>query len=567
MNLLHHLSALNQSFEKYSKLCAITENGMEFSYQQLSERANQIAAYLFSHLEPNFNSNQKLPVIAICLPRGFNSIATMLAAWKLNCAFINLDIGTKQDKKGSILSDCQPLLIVTEEIIKNLHEIKTDVKLEIQTLTNPQNIAYVIYTSGTTGKPKGIQISHLALSSFLTSLIDFYQFKPAERMLHYSSVNFDAAIWEIFGALSSGMTIIPRPEQNYAGGKELSKFLLLQNINHCILSPLVFDTLDDTYIPSLKTLTLGGDVFPKKNISSWLSYCSIYNAYGPSEITVCATIAKIAESFTDGASCLGQVLPHLRTIIVDDDLQPVQKDQVGELLISGMSLTNGYLNNTEQNQKQFIMHNGERFYKTGDLVRKNSVGDLIYIGRKDRQVKVSSIRVELAEMENRVNQLDFVKRSFVADFEYNSKKNLCLYITIDSFCDFVEDRMREEVQNTLQKYYPPEVCPKHIFILKAFPLNTSGKIDIASLPQPSCDLSLIEISETSNIEEKFCCVLRKHISQKNLIVDQTFFELGGDSLNAILFIEDLDHIFSYQIRLFELFEKTIKNIFSEIKLS
>jgi amino acid adenylation domain-containing protein len=300
------------------------------------------------------------------------------------------------------------------------------------------NLAYVIYTSGSTGKPKGVLVPHRGLSNLAEAQIEVFKLQPSDRILQFASLSFDASIFEIIMALRIGATLYIAKKESLLPGQALIKLCKDNNITCVTLPPAVLAVLPKEELPALHTIICAGESCSKDIVNQWASDRRFFNAYGPTEATVWATIAEINDNSKKPP--IGRPIANTQIYILDGYLQPVPIGITGELYISGDGLARGYLNRPELTAERFIPNpfikavkieneaqiqvnssfyplkeesRTERLYKTGDLATFKPDGNIEFLGRIDEQVKIRGFRIELGESEAVLRQYPAVKEAVV----------------------------------------------------------------------------------------------------------------------------------------------------------
>ena len=302
-------------------------------------------------------------------------------------------------------------------------------------------------------------------------------------------------------------------------------------ITHAILTPAVLNTLNPALLPSLRVVASGGEACSSSLVQSWSNHCDFYNAYGPTEATVCVALGKF--SLTSKANCIGSSLGNAKLLVVSSALTPLPIGAIGELLIGGNILAEGYINQPELTQSRFVHLFNERWYRTGDLVRQINPKQFEYFGRQDRQIKLRGLRIELGEIEAALQSLPGIYSAHCLV----DKEQILAYITAEFYL------IEQDVLTLLARQLPHFLLPNQIIQLDHIPLLSSGKIDFSQLKSLPVSSKIIKPAQTENerqLHDLWCQVL--HISA--IDIDANFFTLGGNSLQAMSLAFEIEALFS-----------------------
>ncbi|MCL1472480.1 non-ribosomal peptide synthetase [Argonema antarcticum] len=437
---IHQL--FEEQVERSRNAIALVFEDKQLTYQELNQRANQLAHHLRNlGVEPEV-------LVGICVERSLEMVVGILGILKAGGAYVPLDPAYPPERLTFMLEDASvPVLLTQAKLVESLpkHQgrvvcIDTDWEvIQRQSEENPEyslkpdNLAYVIYTSGSTGKPKGVLVAHSGLSNLATAQIQIFNVQPNSRVLQFASLSFDASVSEIFMALVGGATLVIGTRESLLPGADLIQLLRDYAIATVTLPPSVLALLLPEELPTLQTIIVAGEACSPDLAAKWSLGRRFFNAYGPTESTVCATIAE----YTDRHKSLlpiGRPIANTQVYILDAQLQPVPIGIPGELYIGGAGLARGYLNRPDLTEQKFIPNPfsnepNSRLYKTGDLVRYLSDGNIEFLGRIDHQVKIRGFRIELGEIEAVLSQHPDVRESVVIKREDESgNQRLVAYI-------------------------------------------------------------------------------------------------------------------------------------------
>jgi amino acid adenylation domain-containing protein len=423
--LFHQL--FEEQAEKSPNAIAVVFDNQTLTYQQLNHRANQLAHYLQElGIKPE-------SLVGICVEKSLEMIVGILGIFKAGGAYVPIDPNYPQSRREFMLTDTQVKVVLTQQSLTSLFaDIKLiclDIDENIATYStenptssaNLDNLAYIIYTSGSTGKPKGVLIEHRGLCNVVAGQIKAFELRSHNRILQFSSLCFDASIFEILLAFGVGATLYIPPKKAQLPGRDLVEFLQTNAIDTTIISPSVLAVLPASELPLLQTVIAGGEACTTEIVQQWAKNRRLFNAYGLTETTIWATACQLI--FSDEKPSIGRPVANTQIYILSDRLLPVPIGVVGEIYIAGDGTARGYLNQEDLTAQRFINHpfvetlyatslqNSHRLYKTGDLALYRHDGSLEFIGRIDEQVKIRGFRIELGEIETVLKQHPMVENA------------------------------------------------------------------------------------------------------------------------------------------------------------
>ena len=534
------------ALEKPDHVAVIAKNG-QLTYRELNAQANKVANKL---IDLKLQSEDR---VIMFMPRVKEAYVVRQGIVKSGGAFVPVDPKYPDDRVSYIITDSgSKFLISTKEIIeskKSLIESTKVVALAIEDILlsdnedNPnqeisQNaLAYVIYTSGSTGKPKGVMIAHRNLLNYVlddTNLATKYYREIGEDCVScsFASLSFDASLQEEFVPLTHGFTAVIASEDEIENPMLLAQTLTKNHVKYMFMTPsFVSNLLDiDVFVDALKGfrfLDMGAEAVPMElcnRLKSLGVNAQILNGYGPTETTITATYSLVKDKYMT----IGRPVANTKTFILDKAGHILPVNAIGDLTIVGESVGLGYLGMPEKTKDSFITVNGQKAYRSGDMARINSEGNVEFFGRLDNQVKLRGLRVELDEIERVLDSYPSVTRSIIlvkssaVEGDY-----LAAYFTASTFVD------KDELLVHMGKYLTPYMVPKVVMQLDKFPLTPNGKIDKKSLPEIEMKVEQKEVKAASNeLEEKILAIFKKALGKDNIGVDDDFFELGGTSLSV-----------------------------------
>ncbi|PHM39382.1 Amino acid adenylation [Xenorhabdus mauleonii] len=549
---IHQL--IEQQAEKTPDAAALVHENQTLSYGQLNTRANRLAHQLIAlGVEPDQR-------VAICMASSPARVAAVLAVLKAGGAYVPLDPAYSGERLSHILTDAAPDILLADSDGRAALDGKAFAELTLldptvlpdQPDSNPQvcaltsrHLAYVIYTSGSTGTPKGVMIEHRGLVNLIQDKITQFGIHPASRMLQFASFGFDASVWEIMMALGSGACLVIPAETVRQDSCRLWHYLEEQSVTHTFLPPALLR--DGTDLPALTikpTLILGGEAPSLTLLRALSRQTTLFNAYGPTEITVCATSWRCPPNYTDMQIPIGRPTANTRLYLLDNDGQPVPLGVVGELYIGGAGVARGYLNRPDLTDERFLAdpfsdEPDARMYRSGDLVRYLPDGNLVFVGRNDQQIKIRGFRIEPGEIETRLAEHPMVHeaRIVATTLGDGQDKRLVAYIIAESVTES-ESGLASILHTHLSAMLPDYMVPAAFVRLAAFPLTPNGKLDHQALPAPGEDAFArqIYVAPQGEMEIAIAAIWRELLGVEQIGRHDNFFSLGGHSLLAVRMI-------------------------------
>ncbi|MDF1685133.1 MAG: amino acid adenylation domain-containing protein, partial [Legionellaceae bacterium] len=428
--------------------------------------------------------------------------------------------------------------------------------------SGPEDLAYVIYTSGSTGKPKGVMVEHRSLCNLVCNQIDFLNLTTASVMLQYASLVFDASVFEIFTILNVGGCLCITPEFIRHDAVQLLDYLKAYKISVAFFTPSLLKVLSKDMLPDLNTLVIGGEASDVATVETWKNGRLLIDGYGPTEGTAFSTMYIYQENSLKPS--IGKPLGNICTYVLDDALNPVPLGVTGELYIGGASLARGYLNQPEFTEERFISNpfllDGSRIYKTGDLVRLLSDGNLEYLGRNDFQVKIRGFRIELGEIESvLLNFPGIIQSTLLMKTTKGSQYLVAYYV---SNVVIAQQKLVEHLSFTLPEYMIP-----HAFVhLEAFPLTINGKLDRAALPEPDFNSEEVNyVAPRNALEQKICLLWAEVLKVRRVGIQDNFFRMGGHSILAIQLAHRMSNLLEKTFHVADIFKyKTILDLLGKV---
>jgi amino acid adenylation domain-containing protein len=548
------------------------------TFSCLNAKANRFARHL-----RNLGVGPEVRV-AVSLERGPNIFIAFLAIQKAGGVYVPVDPAYPRDRIAFMIDDadcpilvCSQLLLETR-IFSSSHCIAIDIEsldlaedeeANLECPVRPDNLAYMIYTSGSTGHPKAVCISHCNLDNLLGFQREVFKLGLRKRVFQFSSLSFDATIWEIGASLFLGGCLI-LPSTGMPIGLELLEILRREQVQAVLLPPSVLGALPEAPIPSLELLVVGGEACPPTIARKWSHERRMVNAYGPTEYTVVATIADRVDGIA--GTPIGRPIANTSVYLLDEDGKEVPIGAIGEIYIGGAGVARGYLHRAEQTADRFVpdglsMGAGRRLYRTGDLARWRMDGNLEYIRRRDNQVKLRGFRIELSEVESVLLTHPSVLQCVVLLREFHpGDQRLVAYVVARHGWERIT---ASELRMYLQKKLPDYMLPSAFMPLDELPMTPNGKLDSRSLPEPWANRAPTpeeEVTILTPVGEIVRGVWGQLLKVEGIKGSDSFFELGGHSLLATQLVSRIRTILKIDVPLKTVFEMpTIEEFVREVE--
>ncbi|MET9611188.1 non-ribosomal peptide synthetase, partial [Streptomyces sp. NPDC006512] len=466
-------------------------------------------------------------VVALVLPRSVDIVVAQLAVLKAGGAYLPVDPEYPAERIDYMLADARPVLVLRE-----LPDTARESSARPCVPVAFDHPAYVIYTSGSTGRPKGVVVGHGGLASFARAQVERFGVDAGSRVLQFASPSFDASVLELVMAFAVGAALVVPPAGPLAG-EVLGGVLVDAGVTHALIPPAALASVPVGEFPLLRSLVVGGDATSAELVDRWAPGRRMVNAYGPTESTVVATTSSALVS-GGGVPSMGTPVPGTRTYVLDEALRPVAPGVAGELYLAGAGLARGYLGRPGLTAERFVADpygpSGTRMYRTGDVVRWTRDGQLAYLGRSDDQVKVRGFRIELGEVETVLAGHASVARAVVVVREDQPGiKRLAAYVVLSPGAVLDTDALRAHIGAVLPDY----MVPAAFVALEALPLTVNGKLDRKQLPAPDYAGAGQGRAPRTDHEEILCGIFAELLGLGSVSVEDSFFELGGDSIVSI----------------------------------
>ncbi len=543
---------------------AVSAGFLSLTYFHLNARANQLAHRL-RRMGVTRDSR-----VGLLLPRTPDAIIAMLAVLKAGGGYVPLDPASPPERLQQILQDADPLLLLTDKPFPGFarsfslqREREALSRESTENLTDPgdaESLVYVIYTSGSTGKPKGVEMPRRPLFHLLEWVLCTQNLASGTRTLQFPAFTFDVHFEDIFSALWGGGTLFLASEAERRDPSALWNTLLNNKIERIYLPPVMLQSLAVAFDPALhggaalERVVCAGEALvitdPVRAMFHALPKGRLFNEYGPSETHVVTALALPPDPDAwDERPSIGVPLPHASVVVLDEQGALVLPGSPGELLIGGEAPARGYLGDLAKTAEKFILRDGKRFYRTGDHVRQNTDGTLAFLGRGDDQVKIRGFRVELGEVESVLRSFPGMEAVVAVSRKTGAEQKLAAYFVSEKP---VEERdLREFARQRLPDY----MIPAFLIPLDCLPVNQSGKVDRAALPEPEVFRGSVTPSLPFNRwEEAVYESWKEVLGRADFSPDDNFFDLGGHSLLAAQVHSRLQSLFPGQVTVTDCFQ-------------
>lgn len=542
----------------------------ELTYQDLNKKSNQLARYLSS------KGVKKETLVLICIERSQEMIVGILGILKAGGAYVPIDPAYPPDRISYMLDNTGASIIITSKESRSKLQSIGDIEMieldsdwsditvqsadNLPTEVEPHQLAYVIYTSGSTGKPKGVMIEHRSVVNLLLSISNKVQFKSDSSFLSVTTFSFDICYLEFYMPLICGGKLIVVPGEVTRDGFKLAKSIADYCPSHMQGTPSTWQLLLDSEWENkeLVKILIGGEAVKESLKDQLTGMGSVYNLYGPTETTIWSAVKKLESS---QKVLIGTPIANTVIQIIDKENQLVPIGVAGEICIGGAGLARGYLNRPELTAEKFITspfskNGAARLYKTGDLGRWLTDGNIDYLGRLDEQVKIRGYRIEPGEIESVLNQSNLVRQAVVLVKVDNIGNNrLVGYVVPNEEVDI------GAITNYLKGKLPEYMVPSFWVELENLPLTSNGKLDRKALPDPDVSKLINNeyVAPRNELEAALAEIWQELLGVTSVGVYDNFFELGGHSLLVMKMASRIKKRFMLSIPIQVLFQFTSIN--------
>ncbi|PSB55588.1 hybrid non-ribosomal peptide synthetase/type I polyketide synthase, partial [Chamaesiphon polymorphus] len=573
---------IHQLFEeqvaKTPNAIAVVFEQQELTYQQLNQRANQLAHHLQTlGVKPEV-------LVGICVERSLEMVVGLLGILKAGGAYVPLDPSYPTERLSYLLSDAGiEVLLIQDNLLSVLPShtarvVRLDIDLAVIEQYSQANLvtgaaddlAYIIYTSGSTGQPKGVLVAHQNLVNAYFAWEEAYQLQThARNHLQMASLSFDVFGGNLVRALCSGGKLVICPLDYLLNAEKLYELMVQQEIDCAEFVPAVarnlMEYLEETHqdLSFMKVTIVGSDNWYIEEHERIRKLCHekthLINSYGVTEATVdsCYFDNNYGREWVEKLVPIGKPFANTQVYILDSQLQPVPIGVAGELHIGGDGLARGYLNRPELTQAKFVLNpfspdRSPRLYKTGDLARYLPDGNIEFLGRIDHQVKIRGFRIELGEIEAVLsNHLQVRQAVAIVTADSAGNNRLIAYVVSEE-----ETLSTQQLREFLQQQLPAYMVPSAFVILNTLPLTPNGKVDRKALPAPDGEIEREQeyVAPQTPNQEIVAHIFTSVLGVEKVGIHDNFFELGGHSLLATQLTSRLKHSFAVDIPLRAVFE-------------
>ena len=550
---------------------AIVFEYKNMTYRELNEKANSLAY----ELRKNGVTNNT--VVGILVERSFEMLISMLAVLKSGGSYIPIAVDYPKDRVQYMLEDSDATILLTNQNRRNKADKKIinvkepsiyeNHKENLENISRPEDLSYLIYTSGSTGTPKGVMLKQQNLSNFYNSMkntIDYLKDGKNHKILSITTASFDIFAFETLMSLTRGLTVYLTNENGQKMTPAIERTIKENEVEIMQTTPSVMkfhleNLNDENSLKSLKYIMLAGEPLQKnlvEKIKKIIPNVTIYNGYGPSETTIFSTVADVTNQ---SEITIGKPIHNTQIYILNKNKKILPQGNIGEMYISGDGVGKGYMHKEQQTKENFIQNpflDGKIMYKVGDLGEFDENGEITCHGRIDNQVKIRGLRIELQEIEKRIQPVYNIADCAVMKKIINGKEALCAYYVENGHVS------KSVLKTVLYSKLPEYMVPQYFIKLDKLPHTPNGKVDRKALPDPTIEENKKNIVEPRNdIDKKLVNIIERMLHVSKVSIEDTLLDLGGDSLTAITLSTKILSRFNVQMNIKDLLSNyTIKDM-------
>jgi mycobactin peptide synthetase MbtE len=539
---------------------ALASDEAELTYSELHRRANRLARRL---IWQGFGADD---IVGLRMTTSVEFVVAMLGVLKSGAAYLPIDPAYPDERIEYLVADARPKAVIGREEFDAAEEAAAQLPDSVVTDDDrlrplrPENLAYVIYTSGSTGQPKGVAVSHRAIAEHVECFTEEWSMTADDRLLQSSSVSFDASLLDLFVTLSLGAQLIVPKRDAFSDIAYVADLISRHGVTVLHMVPSMLSTL--LLLPQvsewrqLRHVPVGGEALPGEVAERFAGYfdAELRNHYGPTEAVVCATHMQV--QCPQGARVIPIGVPNrnVYAYVLDEELQLVPAEVIGELYLGGVQLARGYLGRPGLTAERFIpdpFNPGMRLYRTGDLVRRNVAGDLEFVGRADEQVKIRGFRIELGEVESVIATHPSVRHCLVVTEDAEAGPMLAAYLVpVTDSAEIDVDEIRMHAASVLPEY----MVPSAFAVIPEIPLTVSGKLDKRALPAPTPVAVRAYREPATPTERRMSAIFAHLFGWEKVGAEDSFFGLGGHSLLAARLVAQIRAEFGVELAVRAVFD-------------
>lgn len=557
---------------------ALVSDAGSITYSDFNEHVNSLAHYL---LQNNVKVGDK---VGVCCYRSPEMMIAIYAILKVGAVYVPINPEFPKARIEAIVKDALPQVIFIndsgvqhqfdssatlcniENIIQEpLNATRSNPEIEVDST----ELAYIIYTSGSTGNPKGVMIEHHSVLNRIDWMHKMYPITSNDVLIQKTSISFDVSVWELFWWAFQGASLVLPKKDAEKEPDTLIKYIREQKVSVIHFVPTMFSYFVNELasanslqpIQSLKRIFFSGEALTTSLVENFVSLASdkaqlpdLVNLYGPTEATVDVSYYNVDVNNV-GKIYIGKPIDNTKLYVINNKHKTQPISIPGELIITGVNLARGYINLPELTAEKFFdftLPSGElvKAYKTGDLARYDSNGEIDYLGRIDNQVKIRGLRIELGEIESKILEYNGVASAVVVVHGKNESAKLVAYYVAKA-----EEIDVAALRTYLRKYLPEYMLPSIVMKVDSIPYNQSGKLNRKALPEPVVSTGGGEdLSNATTVEQKILAVWKSLLEINDLGLNDNFFEIGGNSLNAINLAHKISQLFDLKVETLHVFE-------------